>query len=189
MEGKWEQVRVAPTGQRVRKTRGRQMTNREPESKLTSSSAKTLEHLRSLSHVLDNAIPIPGTSYRIGIDPILGLIPAAGDYVGTALSGYIVLQAARVGVPRATLSRMVFNIILETLVGTVPVLGDLFDAGWKANAKNLALLEVHAASPQERRRADWWFMGLLLGGLLLVVIGITVVGVTILRLLLANISG
>lgn len=161
------------------------MTNPKP---LAERRQTTLRSLRSLSYLLDNAIPIPGTSYRIGLDPLLGLLPAAGDYVGAALSAYLVLQAARLGTPKATLARMVLNILLETVVGSLPVVGDLFDAAWKANAKNLALLEIHVDSPPERQKADWWFLTLLLGGLLLVMIGITAVGVIILRLLLQAIN-
>ena len=157
-------------------------------SQATDSRATSIKRLRSLSYVLDNAIPIPGTTYRIGLDPILGLLPAVGDYVGTALSAYIVLQAAQMGASRATLSRMVLNIILETVVGTVPVVGDLFDATWKANAKNIALLETHIDLPQKRKQTDWWFLALLLGGLLLVVIGITAVSILLLGLLLKAIN-
>ncbi|MGK7877195.1 MAG: DUF4112 domain-containing protein [Xenococcaceae cyanobacterium] len=164
------------------------MTNPIPDSKAANSRETTLNRLRSLSHILDNAIPIPGTSYRIGIDPLLGLFPAAGDYLGTALSAYIVLKAAQIGASKATLSRMVLNIIFDTLVGTVPMLGDLFDAAWKANTKNIALLETHVNSPDKSKKADWWFIFLLLGGLILVVLATTAVSLLILGLLLRAIS-
>lgn len=151
--------------------------------------AARLKRLRSLSHVLDNAIPIPGTTYRVGIDPILGLVPGAGDFLGTAFSAYIVMEAAMLGLPRQTLVRMVFNILLDEVVGAVPVLGDWFDFGFKANTRNMALLETHMASPQSSRRTDWWFIILLLGVLILLVIGITAISVIILRLLFQLISG
>ncbi|MGF1479730.1 MAG: DUF4112 domain-containing protein [Cyanophyceae cyanobacterium] len=128
-----------------------------------------LEQLRSLSYFLDSAIPIPGTDYRVGLDPLLGLFPGVGDYLGTAFSTYIVLQAARLGASKATLSRMALNIMLDTVIGNVPLLGDLFDATWKANRKNIALLETHLRSPLTRSRVDWWFFVLLLGSLLLFV--------------------
>lgn len=146
----------------------------------------TLNRLRSLTHLLDNAIAIPGTSYRIGLDPLLGLFPGAGDYIGAALSAYIVLKAAQMGIPKAILTQMVTNILIETLVGSVPILGDLFDAAWKANAKNMALLETHVnrTIPQENEEPNWLFVTLLLGILMLVVIAITAVGIILIRLLL-----
>lgn len=144
-----------------------------------STHIRTLEQLRSLSNILDNAVGIPGTRYRVGLDPVLGLLPGVGDYAGAMMSSYIVIQAARLGASRPTLGRMVSNILLESLVGTVPFVGDLFDAGWKANVKNIALLEEHLALPQSRKKTDWLFLTLLLGGLLLVLILITAISVTI----------
>ncbi|NES82366.1 MAG: DUF4112 domain-containing protein [Moorea sp. SIO2B7] len=157
------------------------------KSKINSRET-TLNRLRSLSHLLDNAIPIPGTSYRIGIDPLLGLFPAAGDYLSAAFSAYIVIQAAQIGASKATLSRMTLNIILDTLVGTIPMLGDLFDFSWKANTKNMALLESHANSPDKTKKADGWFLGLLLIVLTLVVVVTTAVSVMILGFLLKIIT-
>ena len=145
--------------------------------------------MRSLSYILDNAIPIPGTSHRVGVDPILGLLPGAGDFLGTAFSAYIVMEAAMLGLPRQTLVRMVFNILLDELAGSVPLLGDWFDFAFKANSKNMALLEAHMASPQPSKRADWWFIILLLGVLILFVIAITAISIFMLRLLLQAISG
>jgi Domain of unknown function (DUF4112) len=164
------------------------MTNSQSKSKLTKNSDNNLDRLRWISFILDKAIPIPGTSYRIGVDPILGFIPGAGDYLGAAVSAYIVLQAAQMGASRNTLSRMVFNIVLDTVIGSLPILGDFFDFAWKANTKNIALLETHLNSPHKSKKADRWFVILLLTGLLLVVIGITAVGLFVLRLLLQAIS-
>jgi hypothetical protein len=144
-----------------------------------------LQQLRSMSYLLDSAIPIPGTHYRIGLDPLLGLFPAVGDYLGAILSGYIVVQAARMGVSRDILSRMVANIILEVFVGTIPLVGDLFDAGWKANLKNFELLETYLdLHPKRgRQRTDWVFLGLLLGGLTLAVLIFVALSLSILRAL------
>ncbi|NEQ88620.1 MAG: DUF4112 domain-containing protein [Moorea sp. SIO2I5] len=137
----------------------------------------TLRRVRRVSYLLDNAIPIPGTGYRIGLDPIIGLLPGGGDFVGTIISSYIVVEAARLGVSRSTLVEMVLNILLETVTGSVPVLGDLVDAAWKANVKNVELLEkelnVSSSPPQ---KSDWLFLVLLLAGLavvLLVAVGIS----------------
>lgn len=104
-----------------------------------------LRRARAVARLLDSSIPIPGTGRRIGIDPILGLIPFVGDFGGAILSGYIVLAAAQAGAPTLTLVRMIGNVGLDSLVGAVPLLGDLFDAAWKANSKNVALLERHVA--------------------------------------------
>ncbi|NEO90004.1 MAG: DUF4112 domain-containing protein [Moorea sp. SIO3G5] len=131
----------------------------------------TLKRVRRVSYLLDNAIPIPGTGYRIGLDPIIGLLPGGGDFVGTIISSYIVVEAARLGVSRSTLVEMVLNILLETVSGSIPVLGDLVDAAWKANVKNVELLEkelnVSSSTPQ---KSDWLFLALLLAGLAVVLV-------------------
>ena len=104
---------------------------------------KTLERLRRLSHGLDDAFEIPGTGYRVGWDAIIGLIPGVGDAIMLVPSGYIIYEAYRLGAPRSTLTRMIFNVGLETLIGSVPFIGDLFDATFKSNLRNLHLLEQH----------------------------------------------
>ncbi|HST61474.1 MAG TPA: DUF4112 domain-containing protein [Longimicrobium sp.] len=99
-----------------------------------------LRRLDSLSFVLDNSIRVPGTNARFGADAIIGLIPGFGDAAGALMSAYIVLQAARLGAPVPSLARMLLNVGIEALFGAVPVLGDLFDAAFKANARNVAIL-------------------------------------------------
>lgn len=147
----------------------------------TNDNKTRLERLRALSHLLDDAIPIPGTSYRVGLDPLLGLIPGAGDYIGAILSAYIVIQGARMGASRETLLRMGWNILVEMVAGTIPIVGDLFDVAWKANARNIELLESYAQIPEERRQTDTLFLALVLGGLLFFLIGVTTVVVLVLR--------
>jgi hypothetical protein len=144
----------------------------------------SIQRLRKLSRLLDNAIAIPGTTFRIGLDPIIGLIPGAGDFVGTALSAYIVIEAARLGLPRATLGKMVFNILLESLVGAVPVVGDWFDFVWKANIKNIELLETHLPISHESEKANRWLIALLVVGLFIVGIGLVTLSVLVIKLLL-----
>jgi Domain of unknown function (DUF4112) len=100
-----------------------------------------LRRIRAIALLLDNAFPIPGTSYRIGIDPLLGLVPGLGDLLGFGLSVYIVEEARKLGAPPRLLQRMRINILIDLVAGTIPILGDIFDAGWKANSRNLALLE------------------------------------------------
>jgi len=106
----------------------------------------TLNRVRILSFLLDEYFRIPGTKYRIGLDGLLGLLPGIGDTIGMLLSGYILFEAARLGVPRVTLLRMAANIALDTLVGAIPLLGDVFDVAWKANKKNVALLNAYLAA-------------------------------------------
>ena len=115
---------------------------------------RRLERLRRIATLLDNAIPIPGTTYRVGLDPILGLVPGVGDAIGAAMAGYILLEAVRFGAPRSVLVRMLLNIGVDTAVGAVPGLGDLFDFVWKADAKNIALLHEHLGQPAAARRAS-----------------------------------
>jgi len=126
---------------------------------------RELAHLDRVSHLLDAAIRIPGTNIRFGLDPILGLIPGVGDWAGALGSGYILVHAAGLGAARPTLLRMATNIGVDLLAGSVPVLGDLFDVGWRANQRNLALLRAHLEAPEQRRRADRGFVVLLLVGL------------------------
>jgi hypothetical protein len=142
-----------------------------------------------LSYLLDDVIRIPGTPYRIGIDPLLDLLPIGGDFLGTAFSVYIVLEAARLGIPRAALVQMVLNILVDTVIGTVPVLGTVVDATWKANGKNIALLEDHLDIPQPGKKADWLFLALLLGGLVLAVVVMATISVMLLRWLWGAIHG
>lgn len=103
----------------------------------------TLNRIRQLSRLMDTSLRIPGIGFRIGLDPILGLIPGAGDLISTAFSGYIIFLATRFGIPRQDLTEMIFNVALESVVGTVPLVGDLFDAYYKSNIRNLAILEKH----------------------------------------------
>jgi hypothetical protein len=110
---------------------------------LADDPASRTRRVQALARLLDNSIPIPGTNWKIGFDAIVGLIPGIGDLIGAVLSGYIVLEAARADIPAFTLARMLLNVGVDTMVGAVPALGDVFDAAWKANVKNAALLEKH----------------------------------------------
>ncbi|ELZ89157.1 DUF4112 domain-containing protein [Haloferax sulfurifontis] len=134
----------------------------EPDAVVDFESAgvgdeETLARLRAVSFYLDEAFEIPGTNYRVGLDPILGLVPGIGDATASALSAYILVEAAMLGVPRATLARMLGNVVLDATVGSLPLVGDVFDAAWKANARNVRLLETRyddaspAAAAADRR--------------------------------------
>jgi hypothetical protein len=142
------------------------------EGILTGDNASRARRVRVLARLLDNAIPIPGTPWKVGFDPIIGLIPGIGDLVGAVLSGYIVLEAVRAEVPTLTLLRMLTNVGVDTLLGAVPAVGDVFDAAWKSNTMNVALLERHltasAGTPQKSHN----------------LLGVTIVAVIVLVLIL-----
>jgi len=132
----------------------------------------SLEQVRRLARGLDTSIQLPG-GFRVGWDAVLGLVPVVGDWAGALLSSYIVLQAVRLGASREVLLRMVGNVAVEALVGAVPFLGDVFDAAWKANTRNVRLLEAHLASPTATRRASRaWVLGIVV--LLVALVALTV---------------
>jgi hypothetical protein len=131
---------------------------------------------RALAQLLDSAFTIPGTRLRVGLDALLGLLPVIGDLIGAVLSGHIVATAARLGVPKPVLRRMSLNIMIDTVVGAIPLVGDFFDAVWKANLKNVALMERALADPEGTRQASsrlFFLVGLLC---VLFVVGVTVLG-------------
>ena len=102
-----------------------------------------LERLRRLAWLLDGAARVPGTRFRFGLNSLIGLVPGGGDAVLAGLSLLIVWEAHRLGVPQSLLARMLANVGVEALGGAVPLVGDLFDMAFKANLRNLALLERH----------------------------------------------
>jgi hypothetical protein len=136
---------------------------------------------RTLARALDTAIGVPGTPLRIGADAILGLIPGAGDIVGAALSSYIVLAAARRGAPPAVLWRMVANVAIDTAIGAIPVLGDLFDVAWKSNTMNVELLERFVAEPKNVTTRSRWIGVLIVIAVLLVLVGLATLGFLVAR--------
>ena len=129
--------------------------------------------LRQLAGLLDAAVGIPGTKVRFGLDSLLGLVPGVGDLVGGVLSVFIVISAARLGASPSLVARMLGNIAVDTAIGTVPLLGDLFDVGWKANLRNVALIEEHVDNPHRlRRRSRWLMAGVALAGAAILVASI-----------------
>lgn len=128
---------------------------------LPAKQISKLTRLRRVSKILDNAIAIPGTKISFGLDPILGLIPGGGDTITGGIASYIVVEAARMGVPREILGKMVGNILIDSFAGTVPVVGDLFDLGWKANVKNLELLEKHLDITKSSKGDRLFIFGLI----------------------------
>jgi hypothetical protein len=143
--------------------------------------------VRVLAKLLDNSIAIPGTGWKIGFDPIVGLIPGIGDLIGAVLSGYIILEAARAEASAFTLVRMVGNVAIDTVLGAVPALGDLFDAAWKSNTKNVALLERHLAVDRSagtgRKRGNIGMIALILVALVIILGAGLALGIYVARLL------
>jgi hypothetical protein len=140
-----------------------------------------LARARALTRLLDSAAGIPGTSLRFGLDPILGLVPGLGDVAGAVLSGYVVLLASRHGAPTTVIVRMLGNVVIDTVGGTVPVIGDLFDAGWKANSRNLALLERHLGQPTATKRASRAVVWGTVAALVLLGLGAALVATLVVR--------
>jgi hypothetical protein len=120
---------------------------------------------------------IPGTRITFGLDPVIGLIPGFGDLAGAVLSGYIVITAARLGAPRSVLAKMMLNLGTDALVGSIPVLGDMFDVGFRANIRNSELLDRHLAHPEEARRSSRLAVIATLGGIILLAAGAVVLAI------------
>jgi hypothetical protein len=148
-----------------------------------------LTHLRRFAHWLDDGIKLPGIPVRVGLDPIIGLVPGLGDAVGAILAAWILVEAAGLGASRATLGRMVYNIAIDAVGGAIPVAGDVFDVMWKANIRNVALLERQLADPAGARKADRRFVILLCGGVLLLCGALAAAGAFLVAALIALVTG
>jgi hypothetical protein len=117
-----------------------------------------LSALRRWAVLLDSVFRVPGTNIRFGLDAIVGLIPGIGDISTPAFAVLLLLQAVRMRLPVVVQARMVLNATIDMLIGLVPILGDLADVGWKANLRNLALLERHARPGVPPSRGDYLFV-------------------------------
>lgn len=136
--------------------------------------------LKRLAWLLDSSIPIPGTRLSVGLEALIGLLPFIGDLVGVLLSSYILGEAARLGASRSVLARMAFNIAVEGVVGLIPLAGDVFDAVWKANQRNVRLLEQWLDGPARAERSS----RLLVLGVFATLVGFAVLAVFLTYLLL-----
>ncbi len=158
-------------------------------SSLPPKSTNALRRIRAVSHLLDNAIPIPSTGIRVGIDPLIGLFPGGGDGISLLFSVYIVLESLRFRLPKETLIRMVMNVLVDAVVGSVPMVGDLFDVAWKANARNIRLVEAHLDNPQPQTMSDRlvvWAIAIVLMLLLVGAIALIVGAIRVLAWLLTG---
>lgn len=140
--------------------------------------------LNRLAWLLDSSIPIPGTRLSIGIDALIGLVPFIGDLVGVLLSSTILVQAARLGAGRSVLARMAFNVAVEGLAGLVPLAGDVFDAAWKANQRNVRLLNQWMDQPQRAERSSLLLVAGIVTGLVALVVVLLLLAFLALRWLM-----
>jgi len=147
-----------------------------PSNSLDNNTTEHRQHLHKLSRLMDTSIRLPG-GYRIGWDGIIGLIPGVGDVVGMGISSYIILGAARAGASKPTLVKMVLNVATESLIGAIPVLGDVFDLVFRSNSRNMTLLENQLSSPEQTTRRSRWELYVIIAVvvlLLLLMLWITV---------------
>ena len=141
----------------------------------SSDAAPRLAFARFLAELLDQRFTIPGTSIRIGLDPIIGLIPGIGDALANLAGSAILLIGAKFNLPKIVLLRMAVNIALNTLIGAIPFVGDLFSIWFRSNVRNAQLLERYASQHRQRAAtADWLFVIAVIGGLLLLLIGVLI---------------
>jgi hypothetical protein len=148
-------------------TRSLQLRRSQPASRDVvprDEGTEQLEQIRRIVRIMDDAVAIPGLGLRVGLDPIIGLLPGAGDLLSASVSGWVIVTAARLGASPAVLVRMLGNAGVDALFGAVPFLGDLFDVAFKAHRKNLRLLEAHLADPGETRRRSRFTLMLAAGG-------------------------
>jgi hypothetical protein len=131
----------------------------------SQNQARAEEAIEKIAWLMDKSIPIGGM--RIGLDPLLGLLPGVGDIFGAVVSTVLIVHAHRAGVPKPTLLRMIANVGIDSAVGSVPVVGDFFDFAWKANTRNLELYRASVRGQHHPKR-DWAFLFLLMLGLALV---------------------
>ncbi len=139
---------------------------RSPARAGTASQAD----MEALAWLLDNSIPIPGTSRRIGLDAVIGLVPGLGDVVSGGLGILVVARAVQLGLPGVVIARMLVNVALDFVIGSIPVIGDAFDLWFKANARNIGLVRRYTLAPGSSTAPQWGFFGVILAGLMLVAV-------------------
>ena len=150
-----------------------------PEEKARRASIEPL--FKWLALIMDEFVKLPGTRFRFGLDPLIGLIPGLGDTTSAVISAFSLIYAARCGVPKITLARMSLNILINEVVGIIPVLGDAFSFWFKSNARNYQLLQQHLGTSRRAGRSDWIFVIIVLVVLALVVALGLVVSLLVLR--------
>jgi hypothetical protein len=122
-----------------------------------------------LALIMDELLRFPGTKFRFGLDPLIGLLPGLGDTASAFVSALTLIHAARRGLPKILLARMSLNILINELIGIIPGVGDAFSFWFKSNTRNYKLIQRHIAGPQQSRKSDWIFVAAVLGLLFLIV--------------------
>jgi hypothetical protein len=155
-----------------------------PEPRRSVHPPKVEQSLEHLAWLMDDLFRVPGLGWRFGLDALIGLIPGLGDTATTIVSFYILASAVRYRVPKVTILRMGLNIGIDYVLGSLPVVGDLFDAWWKSNQMNVDLLKKRATvAPEDAREArtsDWLFVGVIILGLSGIVLGAAFVSIYLL---------
>jgi hypothetical protein len=144
-----------------------------PEEKRKRQGLEPL--FKWLAYIMDDVVRVPGTTFRFGLDPLLGLIPGIGDTSSALVSAIALVQAVRVGVPKVLLMRMAANIFVNEIIGVVPVVGDAFSFWFKSNARNYEILKHHRLGSSPPRASDWVFVvGILVALVVVVCVGIAI---------------
>jgi len=144
-----------------------------PEEK---GKRKALEPIfKWLAYIMDEVIRVPGTQFRFGLDPLIGLIPGVGDTSSALVSAFALIQAVRLGVPKILLMRMALNVLVNEVIGVVPVVGDAFSFWFKSNARNYEIIKHHRLGTNAPKRSDWLFViGILVLLFVIVCAGIAI---------------
>ena len=132
------------------------------DEEIIELNEEKLLRLKLLSERLDNSIKIPGTNQKIGIDAIVGIIPILGDFIGAIFSTYILYSGIKMGVSSKIVKKMATNIAIEFIIGSIPIIGDIFDALWKANKRNVELIEEATLENQENYKLNYLIMASLI---------------------------
>ena len=129
-----------------------------------------LIRLKRLSERLDNTFTIPGTKYKIGIEALIGAVPIIGDLIGGILASYIMYSGMKMGAPPRIIARMAVNIAIDFAIGSIPIIGDLFDLVWKANKKNVELIEETTLLNEETNKINYLIVAMLIVGLIAIIL-------------------
>ena len=144
-----------------------------PEEKRKRQGLEPL--FKWLAFIMDEVLRVPGTNFRFGLDPLIGLIPGIGDTSSALVSAFALIQALRIGVPKVLLARMALNILVNEVIGIIPVVGDAFSFWFKSNSRNLEIIRNHRLGSAPPSRSDWLFViGVLVALVVIVCTGIAV---------------
>ena len=131
------------------------------------TGARELDRLRQVAWIFDECFRMPLIGVRFGVDALVGIVPGVGDAIGGLIAAWGIVVAARLGAPGVVLTRMLLNVTTDVIVGSIPVLGDLFDIGWKSHVRNVRILERWTADPDRGRRASALVLWSVLGAVVL----------------------